>query len=56
MLIFIVKRYMKQRDWDYKEQMGSGLVFERNGESIVIETRLYTKHYYLWDIPNEVVS
>ncbi|GMK43713.1 hypothetical protein PghCCS26_08400 [Paenibacillus glycanilyticus] len=51
-----VKAYMKQYGWSFKEQMGSGLMFERNGQSSVIETRLYSKHYYLWDIPNEVIS
>ncbi|ACT04767.1 hypothetical protein [Paenibacillus sp. JDR-2] len=51
-----VKACMKQYGWSFKEQMGSGLIFERNGQSSVIETRLYSKHYYLWDIPNEVIS
>ncbi len=51
-----VKAYMKRYGWDFKEQMGSGLIFERNGQSSVVETRLYSKHYFLWDIPNEVIS
>ncbi|WP_336775062.1 hypothetical protein [Paenibacillus sp. MMO-58] len=51
-----VKAYLKQYGWDFKEQIGSGLMFERNGQSSVIETRFYSKHYFLWDIPNEVIS
>lgn len=51
-----VKAFMKQHGWDYKEQLGAGLVFERNGQSAVIETRLFSEHYYLWHIPNEVIS
>jgi len=50
----MVKEFMKTRGWEFKEQMGSGLVFEKDKETITIETRQYSKHYFIWDIPKEL--
>ncbi|MCA1029550.1 hypothetical protein LCL95_00730 [Bacillus timonensis] len=47
--------YMKSKGWEFKEQMGSGLVFVKNEEEITISTKQYSKHYFLWDVPNEVI-
>ena len=52
----LVKEFMKEKDWDFKEQMGAGLVFEKDEEVVTISTRLYSKHYFLWDIPKEVLN
>lgn len=48
--------FMKRVGWDFKEQMGSGLVFEKNNEIITISTRQYSKHYFIWDVPKEVLK
>lgn len=50
----VVKKFMKEKGWDFKDQMGAGLVFEKNEDVITIGTRQYSKHYFLWDVPNGV--
>ncbi|MCM3677412.1 hypothetical protein M3699_27505 [Peribacillus simplex] len=52
----VIKGFMKEKGWDFKEQMGSGLVFKKDEQTIVVETRQYSKHYILWNIPKEVLS
>ncbi|WP_251550538.1 hypothetical protein [Neobacillus muris] len=46
----IVKEYMNTRGWDYKEQMGSGLIFTKNGEDAVVEVKPYSQHFFTWEI------
>jgi hypothetical protein len=50
----IIKEFMKKNEWEFKEQMGAGYIFEKDGITIVVETRLFTKNYFLWNVPNEV--
>jgi hypothetical protein len=52
----MTKEFMKDKGWEFKEQMGSGLIFEKNDEIITIETRQYTKHYSIWDIPKDLLN
>jgi hypothetical protein len=52
----MTKEFMKDKGWEFKEQMGSGLIFEKNDEIITIGTRQYTKQYFIWDIPKEVFN
>ncbi|MEQ6377458.1 zf-HC2 domain-containing protein [Bacillaceae bacterium S4-13-56] len=47
----VMKEYMKERGWTFKEQMGSGFIFDNEGEQLVVETRQYTRNYYIWDVP-----
>lgn len=49
-----LKEFMKERNWDFKEQMGAGLVFEKDREIVTIGTKLYSKYYLLWYAPKEV--
>ncbi|MCM3567669.1 hypothetical protein [Neobacillus mesonae] len=46
----IVKKWMNSRGWDYKEQMGSGLIFTKNGEDAIVEVRQYSSKYFVWEI------
>ncbi len=39
--IFSAKEFMKTRGWEFKEQIGSGLVFQKDKETTTIETRQY---------------
>ncbi|MGD6800987.1 hypothetical protein ACQCVK_11875 [Rossellomorea vietnamensis] len=48
--------YMESLGWEFKEQIGSGLMFEKGGETITIETRQYSKHYFIWDVPREILN
>lgn len=52
----VIKDIMKGNDWDFKEQMGAGLIFEKNGQTKVVETKQYSRHYILFDIPNDAIS
>jgi hypothetical protein len=51
----IAIEYMDSLGWEFKEQMGSGFIFEKNGQQTVVETRQFTKEYYIWDVPKEVI-
>lgn len=52
----MAKEFMKTKGWEFKEQIGSGLIFEKDNETITIETRQYSNHYYIWDIPKEILK
>ena len=49
----VMKDFMKEKGWAFKEQMGSGFIFEKDGKLMAIGTRQYTKKYFLWTIPKE---
>ena len=49
----VVLNYMKEQGWEFKEQMGSGLIFENEVEEIVVETRQYTRKYFIWRVPEK---
>ncbi|WP_413299143.1 hypothetical protein AA0X95_15015 [Bacillus sp. 1P10SD] len=46
----VVEEFMKSKGWSFREQMGSGLIFTKNGEDAVVEVRQYSKHYFIWEI------
>ncbi|PLS17480.1 hypothetical protein CVD28_13110 [Bacillus sp. M6-12] len=50
------KKFMKDHGWSFKEQIGSGLLFVKNKKVVTIETRQYTKNYYLWKLPKEALK
>lgn len=49
----IIKEYMNEKDWTYKEQMGSSYFFIKNGEEISVPTSQFTRHYFIWKTPPE---
>lgn len=52
----VIKDFMDEKGWSYKEQIGSGFIFKYGEENIVISTRQYSRHYFLWDIPSELFN
>jgi hypothetical protein len=46
----VVKKYMTSKGWRFQEQMGSGLIFSKNGEDAVVEVRQYSSHFFIWEI------
>jgi hypothetical protein len=52
----VINDQMEELGWSFKEQLGSGLVYTKNKENLVVETRQYTKHYMIWNIPKEVIN
>lgn len=51
----VIKEFMQENGWLFKEQAGSGYIFEEDGVTVVVETRLFTKNYFLWNVPREVL-
>lgn len=47
----IINEFMQEYGWQFIEQAGSGYIFEKDGKTIVVETRLFTKNYFLWSVP-----
>jgi hypothetical protein len=45
-----VINFMENRSWRFKEQLGAGLVFQKADKQKVIETRLYSRYFYIWEI------
>lgn len=52
----VVEDLMNENGWEFMEQLGSGLVFQREAETMIVETRQFTKHYFLWDVPGGVLA
>ncbi|WP_047983487.1 hypothetical protein [Ornithinibacillus californiensis] len=50
----VIKEFMKENEWQFKEQMGSGFLFMKDGMNVTVGTRLFSKNYFLWDVPKEV--
>lgn len=44
----IMKEYMKNDGWVLKEQLGSAFVYVKDQDMVIIETRQFSKEYYLW--------
>lgn len=49
----IIKEYMNEKEWIYKEQVGSSYFFTKDGEEVSVPTSQYTRHYFIWKIPAE---
>ena len=47
----LIKEMMSEKDWVFKEQDGSGLFFEKQGEDLIITTQKWTSNYSLVYIP-----
>lgn len=45
-----VKKLINQEGWTFKQKEGSGLFFERNGETLIVTTEVW-KEYYLIRVP-----
>ena len=46
----VVKKYMKSKGWKFQEQMGSGLIFTKNGEDAIVVVKQYSRNYFIWEI------
>ena len=49
----LIIEMMSEKDWVFKEQEGSGLFFEKQGEDLIITTQKWTSNYSLVYIPRE---
>ena len=47
-----ITNFMKKNGgWVFKEQVGSGYVFEYDKKTITIESKMYSKKYIVWNVP-----
>lgn len=49
----IIKKVLSDLGWSYKTQEGAALFFRKDKDIVVVETKLFTKNYFLWDVPLE---
>lgn len=47
---FIV--FMKSKGFTFKEQFGAGFVFEKQGDSITVLCRSYSRYFKIWNKPS----
>ena len=47
---------LEQNGWQFKEQLGSGYIFEKAGEEMVVTSRQYSSSYYLWTVPKGILK
>lgn len=42
---------MAARGWTYKEQMGAGIIFTKNGTQVTVSSRMYTRYFMIFSLP-----
>lgn len=47
----MIKKFMKKKNWIYKEQLGNSYFFIKDDEEISVNTRQFTKKYFTWEVP-----
>ncbi len=50
----VVINFMLQKGYIFKEQLGSGFVFEKQGIGTAITHRYYSRFYSLWNFPEDL--
>lgn len=48
----IIQELASQNGWVFKQKEGSGLFFEKQGESLIVSTEMWTGNYVLAKIPS----
>lgn len=46
-----IKEMLTSKGWSYKDKDGSGLIFEKNSEKIIVTTEMWTSKYVLIKVP-----
>lgn len=49
----IIKKVLSDLGWSYKTQEGAALFFQKDKDILVVETKLLTENYFIWDVPIE---
>ncbi|MFC6039385.1 hypothetical protein ACFPYN_08110 [Paenisporosarcina macmurdoensis] len=49
----IIKKVLSDLGWSYKTQEGAALFFQKDKDIVVVETKLVTEDYFIWDVPIE---
>jgi len=43
-----LNEYLAERGWLFKDRLGSSIVYERGGEQLYVNTRMYTSRYIIY--------
>lgn len=46
-----IKQMMSNKGWYFKDKEGSGLIFERSGERLIVTTEMWTGKYVIVKVP-----
>lgn len=49
----VIKKVLSDLGWSYKTQEGAALFFQKDKDIVVVETKLVTENYFIWDVPIE---
>ncbi|MGE6488991.1 hypothetical protein [Paenisporosarcina sp. NPDC076898] len=49
----LVKKVMSDLGWSYETHEGTALFFRKDKDTVVVETEVFLKEYFLWDMPLE---
>ena len=49
----IIKRMIGSKGWEFKDKMGAGLFFEKEDESLIVTTQMWTGKYVLVQVQNK---
>lgn len=52
----LIQQMAKAYGWQFIEQLGSGYIFERNGEQLIITTEMWSKQFQLVKVPAETLE
>jgi hypothetical protein len=52
----VLKEEMKRDGWKFVEQFGSGYLFEKGEETLTVSTRMFTRNYYVWTVPEQATK
>ncbi|CAM3757778.1 hypothetical protein GCM10009865_00390 [Aeromicrobium ponti] len=49
----LMKEKMAESGWSFIEQNGAGFFFEKGGETLIVNSQMWTGKYVLFSLPNE---
>ena len=48
-----MKKWLLKKGWRFKEQMGAGFIFVKDGKQLIAATQMWTRKYVITKIPKE---
>lgn len=45
-----LSEYLAERDWIFKDRFGSTIIYERGGEQLYVNARMYTSSYIIYEL------
>ena len=50
----ILDNYLSERGWVFRDGLGAGIFYSRNGEDIFIHSRMFTRRYIVYELDRTV--